>query len=141
MAHITQQRSESDRLRQQLQGATDTIVEQNETISAQMQQVLDEEREQAAQDRQNLLAQITTLIHAQAETQETRLAEKTARLQKSVLDSNASLQDNVTHYSEDMDALDAKQEQVLETMAKSRDAMKNKLRDDWSVSLPHTHTP
>ncbi|CCF47407.1 kinesin motor domain-containing protein [Colletotrichum higginsianum] len=140
MAHITQQRSESDRLRQQLQGATDTIVEQNEGISAQMQQVLDEEREQAAQDRQNLLAQITTLIHAQAETQETRLAEKTARLQKSVLDSNASLQDNVTHYSEDMDALDAKQEQVLETMAKSRDAMRNKLRDDWSTAEKHSTT-
>ncbi|KAK6215811.1 kinesin motor domain-containing protein [Colletotrichum tabaci] len=140
MAHITQQRSESDRLRQQLQGATDTIVEQNESISAQMQEVLDEEREQAAQDRQNLLAQITTLIHAQAETQETRLAEKTARLQKSVLDSNASLQDNVTHYSEDMDALDAKQEQVLETMAKSRDAMKNKLRDDWSTAEEHSTT-
>ncbi|KZL74326.1 kinesin motor domain-containing protein [Colletotrichum tofieldiae] len=138
MTHITEQRSESDRLRQQLQSATDTIVEQNENISVQMQQVLDEERKQAAQDRQNLLAQITTLIHAQAETQETRLAEKTAKLQESVLDSNVSLQGNVAQYSEDMEAWDVKEGQLLDDVAKSRDAMKNKLKNDWSTAEEHS---
>ncbi|KDN64027.1 putative kinesin motor domain-containing protein [Colletotrichum sublineola] len=138
MTHITEQRSESDRLKQQLQSATDTIVKQNENISLQMQQVLDEERKQAAQDRQNLLAQITTLIHAQAETQETRLAEKTAQLQKRVLESNHSLQGNVAQYTEDMEVWDEKEGQFLDDMAKSRDAMKNKLKDDWSTAEEHS---
>ncbi|EFQ25620.1 kinesin motor domain-containing protein [Colletotrichum graminicola] len=138
MTHITTQRSESDRLRQQLQNATDTIVEQNEDISSQMQRVLDEERKQAAQDRRNLLAQITTLINAQAETQESRLAEKTAHLQKSVLDSNDSLQGNMAQYSEDMEVWDEKEGQFLDDMAKSRDAMKSKLKDDWSTAEEHS---
>ncbi|KAF9870245.1 kinesin related protein 2 [Colletotrichum karsti] len=138
MRHITEQRSESDRLRQQLQDATDTVVEQNANISAQMQQVLDEERKQAAKDRQNLLAQITTLINAQAETQETRLAEKTSQLQKSVLDSNTALQGSVAQYSEDMTAWDSKEGQLLEEVAKSRDTMKNKLKDDWTTANDHS---
>ncbi|KAL0935417.1 kinesin related protein 2 [Colletotrichum truncatum] len=138
MNHITEQRSESDRLRQQLQSATDTIVEQNANISAQMQQVLEEEREQAAQDRQNLLAQITTLITAQAQTQETRLADKAAQLQKSVQDSNVSLQGSVAQYAEDMDAWDSKEGQLLEGVAKSRDTMKNKLKDDWNTANEHS---
>ncbi|KAF6804594.1 kinesin related protein 2 [Colletotrichum musicola] len=138
MMHITEQRSESDRLRQQLQSATDTIVEQNANVSAKMQQVLDEERQQAAQDRQNLLAQITTLINAQAETQETRLAEKTAQLQKSVLDSNVSLQASVAQYSGDMESWDSKEGQLLEDVAKSRDTMKNKLKEDWNTANDHS---
>ncbi|OLN84318.1 Kinesin-like protein bimC [Colletotrichum chlorophyti] len=130
--HITEQRSESNRLRQQLQSATDTITEQNANISAQIRQVLDEERKQAAQDRQNLLAQITTLVNAQAETQETRMAEKAAQLQKSVLDSNVSLQGNMAQYSEDMDSWDTKEGQLLDEVAKSRDMIKKKLQDDWN---------
>ncbi|KAK2060333.1 kinesin motor domain-containing protein [Colletotrichum caudatum] len=138
MTHMMEQRSESDRLRQQLQSATDTVVERNEDISSQMQQVLDEERKQAAQDRQDLLAQITTLIHAQAETQETRLAEKTAQLQKSVLDSNDSLQGNMAQYAENMEVWDEKEGQFLDDMGKSRDAMKTKLKDDWSTAEEHS---
>ncbi|KAI8152240.1 Kinesin-like protein bimC [Colletotrichum sp. SAR 10_70] len=138
MKHITEQRSESDRLRQQLQAATNTVVEQNANISDQMQQVLEDERKQAAQDRQNLLAQITTLINAQAETQETRLAEKTSQLQRSVLDSNVALLDSVTQYSEDMDIWDSKEGQLLEDVAKSRDTMKNKLKDDWNTANDHS---
>ncbi|WYZ44399.1 hypothetical protein EsH8_VII_000835 [Colletotrichum jinshuiense] len=138
MKHITEQRAESDRLRQQLQTATDTIVEQNASISTQMQQVLDEERNQAAQDRKNLLAQITTLINTQAETQESRLAEKTHQLQKTVLDSNATLQGSVAQYSEDMEAWDTKEGQLLDNVAKSRDEMKTKLKDDWNTANEHS---
>ncbi|TDZ33822.1 Kinesin-like protein bimC [Colletotrichum spinosum] len=135
---ITEQRSESDRLRQQLQSATDTIVEQNATISTQMQQVLDNERKQAAQERQNLLSQITGLINAHAETQETRLAEQTAQLQKSVEDSNTSLQGSAAQYFEDMDAWDSKEGQLLVDVAKSRETMKTKLKDDWNTANEHS---
>ncbi|ORY54857.1 P-loop containing nucleoside triphosphate hydrolase protein, partial [Pseudomassariella vexata] len=72
LKHITSQKQESDRLRQQLQGASESIFQTNASISARIQEVINEERKQAAEDRQKLLMQISSLINSQAELQESR---------------------------------------------------------------------
>ena len=137
MRHIASQRSEADRLRRQLQDATRTMIEQNATLSSRITEVINEERQQAAEDRQNLLAQIGTLINAQAEVQESRLAEKAALLQKDLTDANSTLGGSVDRYGELMDTWDKKEGQLLDDIKSSRDTLKTKLKDDWNVRECH----
>lgn len=133
VTHISAQRAESLRLRQQLEEATRTIAEQNAANASRMQEVMEGERIQAAVDRQDLLAQMTSLINAQAEVQESRLADKTAELQRSILASNTTLEKDVAAYGEGMDAWNSKEDELLETVTNSKEAMKTKLKEDWNV--------
>lgn len=132
--HITAQRSESDHLRRQLQSATNTIVLQNASISSRMQEALEDERRQAADDRQKLLTQIAGLVNAQAEAHDTRLADKASQIQKALVESNSSLEEAVTQYGEGMEIWDGKEGELLDEVKKSRDQMKTKLKDDWTAA-------
>ncbi|KAK3393839.1 putative kinesin-related protein bimC [Podospora didyma] len=138
LRHISAQKAESDMLRQQLEGASQTIVESNAAVSARIQQVLDEERRQAAAERQNLLLQITSLINSQAELQQNRLAGKAALIRQTVDDSSNDFEGSLAQYSEGMDAWGIKDTQLLDEVAKSRDAMKIKLKDDWTATNTHS---
>ncbi|KAK5992680.1 Kinesin-like protein bimC [Cladobotryum mycophilum] len=131
--HLTAQRSESDSLRRQLQSATDTIVLQNTTISKQMQDALEQERRVAAEERQKLLTQISGLINAQAEVQESRFAERAVQIQKGITESNTSLEGAVSHYSEGMNGWEVKEDELLEEVKKTRDQLKIRLKDDWTA--------
>ncbi|KAL6876735.1 P-loop containing nucleoside triphosphate hydrolase protein [Trichoderma novae-zelandiae] len=130
--HITTQRCESDNLRRQLQSATNTIMLQNANISTRMQEALEEERRQAAEERQKLLTQISSLITSQGEAQESRFAERTSQIQKNMADYNSSLEGAISQYGQGMDAWDAKEGELLEEVKKSRDQLKTKLKDDWN---------
>ncbi|PTB68212.1 kinesin-like protein [Trichoderma citrinoviride] len=132
--HITTQRCESDNLRRQLQSATNTIMLQNANISTRMQEALEEERRQAAEERQKLLSQISALITSQAEAQESRFAERTSQIQKNMADYNASLEGAISQYGQGMDAWDGKEGELLEEVKKSRDQLKTKLKDDWNAA-------
>ncbi|KAM0742574.1 hypothetical protein ACQRIT_002751 [Beauveria bassiana] len=132
--HITAQRSESDNLRRQLQNATNAAVLQSSGTALRIQEVVDEERRQAAEDRQKLLAQITTLINTQAETQEARFADKVSHIQKSVTESSTTLEGAVTQYNEGMDSWDGKEGELLEEVKRSREQLKTKLKDDWNTT-------
>ncbi|KAL7811276.1 P-loop containing nucleoside triphosphate hydrolase protein [Trichoderma aethiopicum] len=132
--HITAQRCESDNLRRQLQSATNTIMLQNANISTRMQEALEEERRQAAEERQKLLGQISALINSQAEAQESRFAERTSQVQKNMADYNASLEGAIAQYGQGMDAWDGKESELLEEVKKSRDQLKTKLKDDWNAA-------
>lgn len=135
LRHISVQRSESDSLRRQLEDASQTLLRSNESTSAQIETVVNEERRQAAEDRQQLLAQITTLINAHAEQQESRLAGKAARIQDRVNGATETFEGQVTAYSTGMDAWDSNEERLLQDVSQSRDVLKTKLQDDWTVSL------
>ena len=137
LRHMRAQKAESDRLRQELEEATQAIVESNESVSTRIQEVLDGERAQAAAERQALLAQITKLINSQAEVQDSRLAGKAALIQGTILDSNKTFEGGVAEYSSGMKAWSERDSKVLEDVAGSRDALKTRLKDDWTVgSVP-----
>lgn len=97
-----------------------------------MQEALDEERRQSAEERQKLLVQITALINTQAEAQETRIADRAAQVQRNLAESSQSLEGSTSQYTVGMDAWDEKEGQLLESVKKSRDQLKTKLKDDWS---------
>ncbi|OIW23969.1 kinesin motor domain-containing protein [Coniochaeta ligniaria NRRL 30616] len=128
------QKNESDRLRRQLEGTGDDIVQSNEAISAQIREVVEQERKQAAEERQQLLSQIASLITSQAERQETRLAGKTALLQKSMSETNSTFQEGMAQFSTGMDAWNEKESELVAEVNKSKTAMKKKMKDDWTAA-------
>ncbi|KAK8008531.1 hypothetical protein PG991_011082 [Apiospora marii] len=134
LKHITSQKKESDSLRAQLEEASETIVLSNQSISSRIQEVISEERRQAAEERQDLLLQITSLINSQAELQESRLANRAASIQQSMRENNSVFEGSVSNYSQAMDGLSEKEGQLLSDVAKSRDTMKTKLQDDWNAA-------
>ncbi|KAK4144803.1 kinesin-like protein bimC [Dichotomopilus funicola] len=138
LRHIRAQKVESDRLRHELEEASHAIVESNESASTRIQEVLDEERAQAATERQALLSQITRLINSQAELQESRLADKAALVQESILDSNKVFQGSMAEYSTGMNSWNEKDAKVVEEVTSSRDALKTRLKDDWTVANKHS---
>lgn len=129
---MTAQRTESDNLKRQLQAATNTIVLQNGGISTRMQEALEEERRQSAEERQKMLSQITSLINTQAEAQEARISDRAAQIQKSVAESSQSLESAVSQHAQGMESWNEVEGQFLENVKKSRDQLKTKLKDDWN---------
>ncbi|KAI1751835.1 P-loop containing nucleoside triphosphate hydrolase protein [Xylaria castorea] len=138
LRHNAAQKKESDDLREQLQGATETIAQSNASISMQIQNVIEQERRQATEERSTLLAQITSLINSQAVTRESRLASKAAFIQRSVQENTTVLEGSMTQYVQGMDNWNAREGQFLDEIATSRETIKSKLRDDWAAANTHS---
>ncbi|KAJ8108139.1 hypothetical protein ONZ43_g6518 [Nemania bipapillata] len=138
LRHNATQKKESDDLRQQLEGATENIMQSNASISIQIQNVIDEERKKAAEERRTLLAQITSLINSQAEVQESRLANKAASIQRNVQGNATALEGSMIQYTQGLDNWNAREGQFLEEIATSRETLKSKLQDDWNAANTHS---
>jgi kinesin family protein 11 len=136
LRHMNAQKNESDRLRRQLESTGDNIVQSNEAISARIQEVVEQERKQAAEERSQLMLQIASLITSQAEHQETRLAGKTALIQKSVVETNVTFQGGMAQFAAGMDTWNDKETELVGEVNKSKTAVKKKLKDDWTVYKP-----
>lgn len=111
-----------------------TIALQNKSLSARVQEAVAEERRQTAEDRQNLMTQITSLINSQADAQEARLADRATLIQKSVAESNTSMEAAMSQYTQGMEKWDGKENDLMEEVKKSRELLKTKLKDDWTLA-------
>jgi kinesin family protein 11 len=106
----------------------------NSATSAKLEDVLREEREQAAADRQTLLSQITNLVMTQGKMQDARLSAKIGEVQKDVLSSKESFEASRIQYCQGMDAWNEKEGKLVEEVLRSRETLKSKLKEDWVVS-------
>lgn len=111
------------------------MIDQSNALSWRIAEVVEEERRQAAEDREELIAQIGALISAQAEAQESRLAEKAALLRKGLTDASSTLGVSVDRHDESMGRWDGKEAKLLEDVRNTRNALKTRLKDDRNVSL------
>jgi len=134
LRHVASQRAESDNLRLQIERAGEAAVQAKVDAWGRIQHIVQEERQQAAEDRQQLLAQITSLVNLQADLQETRLARKTELLQNDLLEAKSAFAGSLTTYSSGMETLNVAGHRLASDIAKSRDILKTKLKDDWTVS-------
>lgn len=124
-------------MRQQLTTASELAMQSNVAASTRLDDVLREEREQAAADRQSLLSQITTLVMAQGETQDVRLASKILEVQKDVLSSKENFEASHVQYSQGMDTWNANENKLVEEVLRSRETLKSKLKEDWVAANKH----
>ncbi|KAF4635394.1 hypothetical protein G7Y89_g2704 [Cudoniella acicularis] len=134
LKHVNTQKAEAEKLRKQLTSASELAMESNAAATARLDEVLREEREQAATDRQNLLSQITTLVTAQGETQDARLGVKIEEVRKSVTTSKEAFEASRNQYSLGMDSWSEKENRLVEEVLQSREILKSKLKEDWVVS-------
>lgn len=135
LQHINGQKAEADELRRQLSAASELAMQSNAMISSRLDQVVQEERDQAAKDRQNLLSQITSLVMAQGGVQDARLSGKIEEVRKDVISSKDAFEASCAQYSIGMDAWDEKEEKLVAEVIQSRETLKNKLKDDWVVCI------
>jgi kinesin family protein 11 len=108
-------------------------MQSNAAVASRLDEVLQEERDQAALDRQNLLSQITNLVMAQGEAQDARLGAKIEVVRKDVTTSKEIFEASQTQYSKGMDAWGEKEGQLIEEVLRSRETLKSKLKEDWMV--------
>ncbi|CZR56168.1 probable kinesin-related protein bimC [Phialocephala subalpina] len=137
LKHVNAQKAEADALRQQLNTASELAMQSNIAASTRLDEVLREERDQAAADRQNLLLQITNLITTQGDTQDARLGSKIEEVRKDVVASKESFETSRTQYNDGMDAWNEKEGSLVEEVLRSRETLKSKLKEDWVAANKH----
>ena len=106
-------------------------------MSARLEICVREERAQASQDRQNLLAQITNLINQSGEAQDSRWESKIDAVRKDIACARSTLGSANENYGTSMDIWSEKEEGLVGEVLKSRDKLKNKMKDDWKAINEH----
>lgn len=132
--NLNEQQAENERLQQQVLDANAALVLSNKVSQAQLTKIIEEENQKGAEERQQLLAQITSLITANAENQVNRLNEKVSSVSEGIATANEAMETEQNAYSEGMKSWSSKSQDILAGVAKSRDAVKTKIKSDFAVS-------
>ncbi|KAF2815125.1 kinesin-domain-containing protein [Mytilinidion resinicola] len=136
--HLHEQQAEADQLRQQIVQADTALLAANTSAQGRLSQIIEEEKLKAAEERQNLLTQMTSLINSTAEAQESRFAGKMLNVNESIDSSHAAY--HITHnaYNQGMDNWVGKSKDIIGGVTKSRDNVKAKIKADFSAANDHT---
>lgn len=106
-------------------------------VSARLETCLSEERAQASQDRQTLLAQITNLIIQSGEAQDSRWESKINAVVKDIGSASSTLDKANENYNTSMDVWSEKENLLVGEILQSRDTLKGKMKDDWKAINEH----
>jgi kinesin family protein 11 len=135
---LVDQQTENQRLHQQILEANSALVSANAAAQSEIVDVIGEEKQKATEERQQLLAQITSLINSTAETQDRRLNERMMSVNEGIGAANGAYNTEQIAYSEGMDAWSTNFSDILAGVAKSRDTVKMKIKADFAVSTVPT---
>ncbi|KAL1612935.1 Kinesin-related motor protein [Paraconiothyrium brasiliense] len=130
---LNEQQAENERLHQQVQEANSALVQANKASQGRLLQVVDEEKQKSAEERQQLLAQVTSLINANADAQDKRLNEKVFGVCEEIGTANASFEVEHSAYSEGVGNWINKSKDILAGISKSQDTVKTKIKSDFSA--------
>lgn len=125
-------------MHQQVLAANAAVVQANKASQGRLIQVIDEEKQKSAEERQQLLAQFTSLINANAEAQDKRLNEKVFGVCEDIGAANASFESQQTAYSEGMGNLTSKSKDILVGISKSQEVVKTKIKGDFATANEHS---
>ncbi|KKA26566.1 hypothetical protein TD95_004258 [Thielaviopsis punctulata] len=139
-AHMAAQKTENDRLKQELAAAVGTVAEQNKALASMANDVLEAERRNAAADRTKLLAQISDLIDANAVARDQRLTAQFGPVAEQLTSAAGSLEAATTQHDAGVEALDEKHAQFVKAAKQSRDRLRSKMDEDWAAANEQTTT-
>lgn len=131
---LLSQREEIACLRGALQDANDRNIAATQTASEKLQTCLVEEQKTALEDRNQLLEKITALIHQSATQQDQRIASRIEEVRSSLANSTSDFRKADKEYNERMDEWMLRDTDLLEKITESKDDLKNKMKNDWTVS-------
>ena len=135
--HLNSQKAESDALRRELSAATVTALKAEALASAQLQSCLEEEREQAAVERGDLLAQIAKLVNATGTAQEERFSSKINGIRANMTTARTNFCAADNKYNEAMETWSTKENLLVEEVLRSRESLKSKMKKDWTTINEH----
>lgn len=133
--HLETQKTEIDDLRAQLLEANRQTIQGNQSAATELEKALNEERQAAEADRVDLLSQISLLIEASGQKQASRLKGRVDTVTSDLKGSTDNLQKATETYQEGMTRWVDKENQLMEDVTISRDAVKGRMQEDWAVSL------
>lgn len=131
---MSEQRREAESLKAQLCSAGEALVTANQKATAELNAVLVEQKERAAEERTILLSQITSLVQGYGDTQDKRIEAKVASVQEQITQSNAVYKRQEETYSTAMNAWSEQEQLLVHDMVKARENVKAKVKKDWTVS-------
>lgn len=118
--------------------AAKVAIQAEVEFSSRLDSCLKEQRSQAATDRQEMLSQITDLINKSGEKQGSRWESKINEIRNDIQVSSSTFQKADDRYNESMDVWAGKENKLVEEVLKSKEALKSKMKKDWTVKLPHS---
>ncbi|KAF1958804.1 kinesin-domain-containing protein [Byssothecium circinans] len=135
---LNEQQTENERLQQQVLEANAALLQANKASQVQLTQVIDEERQKSAEERDQLLASITSLISSNAEAQDKRLNEKISRVSENINTANEAFETRQDTYADGMKSWTSKSQGILAGVAKSREGVKSKIKSDFVAATQHS---
>lgn len=131
---LTEQQNEAQQLRSQLAQASSELLNANIRNQTLLRDALAEEKSRAAEDRKNLLSQMTLLVNATADAQDQRMATTASTLDQAIEEANSTFSTAKTQYSQGMDGWSEKARETVSSVGRSRDSVKTKIKADFAVS-------
>ncbi|KAK5130392.1 hypothetical protein LTR08_002139 [Meristemomyces frigidus] len=135
---MSEQQAEAEKLRQQIARANTTFIDAGQVSQLALQQAVEVERQTAASERADLLAKITGLVSESAATQEARMSRHLENAGKRLKTSEDEYRITQQSYGDGMDVWNTNAQALIETSVKSRDAVKTKIRGDWTHARAQT---
>ncbi|KAG9187778.1 hypothetical protein G6011_05649 [Alternaria panax] len=135
---LSEQQAENERLHQQVVEANAALVDASKASQGQLERVVDEEKQKSAEDRQQLLSQITAILNTNANVQEKRLDEKLLSVRDELNAANVLFETKQDAYAEGVIAWSDKSRDILSGVSKSRDAVKTKIKSDFAAATQHS---
>lgn len=130
---LHEQQAENERLHQQVLQANTALVQANKSSQGRLLKVIDEEKQKSVEERQQLIAQVASLINATGDANDKRLNERMNDVCEEIGDANASFETEQSVYSEGMDNWVEKSKGILAGISRSQDAVKTKIKGDFSA--------
>jgi kinesin family protein 11 len=127
------QKVEADRLRSELQEANRQNIESSKVASLQLDTCLQNERAAAQEDRQALLSQISQLIESSGSKQDQRISSAIEKTQTHLAESRTAFDIANNNYNDGMKKWADNDNTLVSQVNNSRDALKNKMKKDWTV--------
>lgn len=128
------QKAEVNELRTQLLEANGKVIDANQEASSELRKALDEERSNAEADRANLLSQMKLLIEDSGQRQATRLQSRVESIRSGISASGDTLKEASNNYQEQVDQWINRENELVKEVTDTRDALKNRMQEDWTVS-------
>ncbi|KAI9846935.1 MAG: kinesin motor protein cin8 [Thelocarpon superellum] len=134
MERVHTQRHEAEGLRSALDAASAAAMDANAAASARLDQVLIDERQQAARERAQLLSQIGALINASGEAQDSRVTSKIGAIQDEVSTATTTFKTAHSRFGRGMDDWAEQEDSLAAAAHLSRQTVESQLQRCWATA-------
>jgi kinesin family protein 11 len=132
------QQAEVQKLRKEIADANSSFIDAGQLSHDHLKQAIDRERETAAKERETLLSQITSLVNNSATAQESRLSGYFESASKRIKTSEDEYRVAQHSYDSGMDHWSENAQSLIDDTAQAREAIKSKLKADWTNANEQT---